>query len=221
MKNSISAGIFFIALSIQLIGCSNSRKEERARQTVLSADVAPGAVLIDVLESGRPEHYWQYEVRPATGWSHKIKDEEFQDYKHENVPHVFQQPSGAIEACAKNPEASSLDGGLLAYCSGSGTDEFFVTYKTTAQMLYHWRPAEPRRIRGFAWAPNSRSVAFLNVSSYWGKNPLELLGGLSGHPVPHDTIFLDVFDVRATTVTEYLIRANVPYSFTRILDWSE
>jgi hypothetical protein len=39
--------------------------------------------------------------------------------------------------------------------------------------------------------------------------------------VPHDTVFLDFLDIRTKTVTEYLIKENVPYSFTRILNWSQ
>lgn len=83
-----------------------------------------------------------------------------------------------------------------------------------------WKPKE-RGIRGFAWAPNSPSIAILNVSTYVGKMPMELLAALSGHPVPHDTVFLDILDVRTGQVTEYTIRRNVVSSFTRILDWSE
>lgn len=211
-----------LALSVELIGCSSSRHEQPAPQTVLSADVAPGSVLIDVLESGRPEKYWQYEVRPSTGMVRKVKEENFQDYAHEHIPHTFHQPTGAIESCTKKPEANSPDGEYLAYCTRSGSDEFFVIDKKKAtETLHQWKPNEWRGIQGFAWAPNSHSVAFLNKSTYYGTSPLEQLSGLSGHPVPHDTIFLNVLDVRSGKITEYEIRRDVPYSFTRILNWSE
>lgn len=212
--------VFFLALGFELLGCSSSRTEQPAPQTVLSADVAPGLILIDVLESGKPENYWQYEVRPSSGLVRKVKEENFQDYAHEDIPHVFHQPTGAIEACAKNPEANSPDGEYLAYCTGSDSDEFFVVDKKTTETLYRWKPEEWRGIRGFAWAPNSHSVAFLNVSSYYGKGPLELISGLSGHPVPHDTIFLNVLD-GGGKITEYEVRRDVPYSFARILNWSK
>ena len=213
--------VLFLASSAEMIGCSSSRTEQPAPQTVLSADVAPGLVLIDVLESGKPENYWQYEVRPSSGWVRKVKQESFQDFAHENIPHVFHQPAGAIETCTKKPEANSPDGKYSAHCEKSGSDEFFVIDKKTNEMLYHWKPTEWRGIQGFAWAPNSRSVAFLNISSYYGKSPIELLSGMSGHPVPHDTIFLNVLDVRAQKITEYQVRKDVTYSFTRILSWSE
>jgi hypothetical protein len=218
---SIFPKALFLTLSLEMIGCSSTRTEQPTRQTMLSVDVAPGTVLVDILESGKPEHYWQYEVRPMIGLVRKVKEESFQDYAHEDIPHVFFQPTGAIEACAKKPEANSPDGEYLAYCTSSGSDEFFVIDKKTSETSYHWKPEEWRRIEGFAWAPNSHSVAFLNKSSYYGKSPLELLSGLSGHPVPHDAIFLNVLDVRAWKITEYAIIRDVPYSFTRILNWSK
>ena len=112
---SIFPRVLYVALSFELIGCLSSRSEQPTRQTVLSADVAPGVILVDVLESGKPEHYWQYEVQPMVGLVRKVKEESFQDYAHENIPHVFLQPTGAIEACAKRPEANSPDGDYLAY----------------------------------------------------------------------------------------------------------
>ena len=53
------------------------------------------------------------------------------------------------------------------------------------------------------------------------KKPLELLSALSGHPVPHDTVFLDIMDVQTRKVVEYAVRKDVVSSFTRILKWSE
>ncbi len=211
----------FLVLSVEVVGCSSSQTANITHQTMLGPDVAPGVVLIDVLEAGRPEHYWQYRVQPTGGLVRQVKDEKFQDYAHEDIPHAFQQPSGAIETCTRTPKANSPDGSYLAYCSKFNSDEFFVINRKTTETLRHWKPREWRGISGFAWAPNSRSVAFLNVSEYYGKSPLELLSGLSGHPVPHDTVFLDVLDVRTGEVTEYVVRKNVVSAFTRILEWSE
>ena len=211
----------FLAMSIAAAACSNPKTENPSYQNILNADVAPGVVLIDVLEAGRPEHYWQYEVRPATGLVRQTKEEAFLDSIHEDIPHVFEQPTGAIETCTKTPEADSLDGNYSAYCSKSNSDEFFVINKKTGETLYQWKPKYWRGIKGFAWGPNSRSVAFLNISSYYGKSPLELLSGLSGHPVPHDAVFLNILDMHTGKVTEYTVRRNVVSSFTRILQWSE
>ena len=209
-----------IALAFPLISCSSGRTEQPAGQATMGGDVAPGVILVDILESGHPESYWQYEVRPTTGSIHKVTEETFPDYAHENIPHVFLQPAGAIGACSSDTKAGSPDRKYLAYCTGSEWG-LFVTDSKSADILSHWVPQEWRGIRGFGWAPNSQSVAILNISSYYGKSPLERLSGLSGHPVPHDTIFLDILDVRTGKTTEYLVRENVPYSFTRILNWSQ
>jgi hypothetical protein len=210
---------------IELIGCSSST-ERTEHQAKLSADVAPGVILIDVLgigvsESGQPEHYYQYEVQPATGLVRKVKEERFQDYKHRNIPDTFYEATGAIEGCRKEPQESSRDREYWAYCRRGEADQFFVDDKKTAQSLYHGTLGDRRGIRGFGWAPNSRSVAVLNSSSRLGKTPMELLSALSGHPVPHDTVFLTILNVRTGQTTEYLIRNDVPSALTRILNWSE
>lgn len=217
--------LLFLALLFELIGCSGS-KERAERQAVIGSDVAPGLILIDVLgigvsESGQPEHYFQYEVQPATGSIRKVKEERFQDYKHEDVPHTFYEPTGAIEGCRNDPQASSLDQEYLAYCRTGEADEFFVDDKKTADSLYHGTLGDRREIRGFGWAPNSRSVAFLNSSSRLGKTPMELLSALSGHAVPHDTVFLTILNARTGQTTEYLIQRDVPSALIRILNWSE
>ncbi|MGB7028265.1 MAG: hypothetical protein WBD72_13325, partial [Candidatus Acidiferrum sp.] len=70
--------VLFLVLSIVVAGCSNSQTENITHQTVLSSDVAPGVVLLDILEAGRPEHYWQYEVQPTGGLVREVKEERFQ-----------------------------------------------------------------------------------------------------------------------------------------------
>jgi hypothetical protein len=223
-SNGIPA-ILFLCLVFELIGCSGST-EWTEHQGKISADIAPGVILVDVLgvgvsESGQPEHYYQYEVEPATGLVRKVEEERFQNYMHETIPHSFYEPTGAIVGCRNDPQASSLDGEYLAYCRGGEADQYFVDDKKTAQRLYHGALGDRRGIRGFGWAPNSRSVAFLNSSSRLGKTPMELLSALSGHPVSYDTVFLTILDARTGTRTEYLIRKDVPSAFTSILKWSE
>lgn len=216
--------IFVLALSLNLAACSPPKIEQfPTAQTVLSADVAPGTLLIDVTEPGRPEHYWQYEVRPSSGSVLNVKEETFPDHDHADIPHVFQEPAGATFGCLKEPRAVSPDGAYVAYCksiftptpatfSGTRNEEFFLADTKTGQILYHWQPTEYRRIWGFAWAPNSRSVAFLNTSSYNTKG--------WEFAITHNTVHLNILDVRTTNVTTYEIRREVIYCLTRILSWS-
>lgn len=213
-------GVSSILFIFSLLGCSSSRTEPPAQQGAVPGNAAPGILLIDILESGHPERYWQYEVQPSAGLVRKVREETFSDYAHEKLPHAILEPVGSIGSCSDETKAASPHGKYLAYCRARDWG-LFVSDEKSAKTLCFWKPQEWRAIRGFGWASNSQSVAVLNASSYYGKSPLELLSGLVGHPVPHDTIFLDVLDVHTGAVTEYLVRRNVPYSFARILKWSE
>lgn len=53
-----------LALSFLAIRCASFQSDRNGRMSV-SPDVAPGVILIDVLEGGQPRPYWQYEVQPS------------------------------------------------------------------------------------------------------------------------------------------------------------
>jgi hypothetical protein len=131
----------------------------------------------------------------------------------------------AMTSCSKRPEATSPTGRLLARCENPGggfaADELVVVDPENQREVHRWKPASWRGIRGFAWAPNAGSVAILSNSSSWGKAPLELIAALSGHPVPHDTIYLAFLNIKTGTVTEYVIQSDVVSSYARLLDWSD
>ena len=78
-----------------------------------------GRISIDILKSGHPENYWQYEVRPTIGSVRNVKEETFRDYSQEDIPHDFLRPAGAIGACPSETKATSLDRTFLAYCAPS------------------------------------------------------------------------------------------------------
>jgi hypothetical protein len=206
-----------LALSFLTIGCGSFQSDRNAGISV-SPEVAPGVILIDVLEGGQPEPCWQYEVQPATGMVRLVKQEIFQDYRHREIPETFYPPTGAIETCGKNPEASSPDENYMAGCRTNGSYQFYVADRKSTRTLQQWKP--DKNIRGFGWAPNSNSVAILSTSGRLGMRPLELLSLLSGHLVSHDTVFLELLDVRTGKITEFVIRRNVISSSTRILNWS-
>jgi hypothetical protein len=50
--------------------------------------------------------------------------------------------------------------------------------------------------------------------------PIEILWRGAGHPVPHDTFYLDIVDVKNGKTVEYTIRRDVVVGNARILDWS-
>jgi hypothetical protein len=215
-KKLLVYGLLFGSTST-LLGCSDSH----VQQTVLRAEVAPGALIVDALSAGQPEHYFKYRLEPATGSVHLINEALFPDYQHEEMPKDFQGPTEAIEACAQQhprPQAGSPNGEYLASCKGEGTHEFDVIDRSNNKLV-HW--TTEKAIRGFAWAPNSNSVAVLTTSGRLGLSPLELLAFVSGHPVSRDPVSLSIWDIPAGTATEYLVRRNVVSSFTRILSWEQ
>lgn len=192
-------------------------------QQVVGTNVAPGTITVDILESGRPEHYWQSQVQPSSGTVRDVLTTEFRDYSEERIPTSVQEPAGAGGCSEKRNLATSPDGQFVAKCESEGrsvSDHFQIKDSATSTTLYSWKTDDWREILGFAWSPNSHSVAVLNMSEYYGKSPVELLSALSGHPVPHNTIFLDVIDLQKGRATEYVIKRNVISAFCRILSWS-
>lgn len=185
------------------------------------AAAAPGVILVDLIGNGtRNDHYWQYEVRPSSGLVRLVKDEQFKPGSQTDLPHIFQEPAGAIQGCEHKPSAPSPDGQLTARCTGRSfhDEEISIADSGSPHESRRWGRKD-RSIEGFAWAPDGRSVAILSQSEHYGKDPVGVLAGLSGHPIPHSSVFLDVIDIRAGRVSEYLIRANVLYARSRILKW--
>ena len=220
------ASLMTVALAIHLLAESCPGQSQPTQQSQMSQEAAPGAIVVDVLDADRPEHYWQYEVRPSTGQVRLTLQREFKDRHTEDIPRTFQQPAGAMTSCGSVSTSglTSPDGKYIAQCTGDHLSKLegltLIDTKTSA-VVFRWNPTEWRGVQGFAWAPNSKSFAVLNHSEYYGKKPLELLAGASGHPVPHDTEFIDIIDPYSAKVTEYLVRKNVLNAFSRILSWSK
>jgi hypothetical protein len=88
-------------------------KQDAADSNVRAVVVGMHRALPNSLACGHSmngEHYWQYQVQPTAELVYKVKEETFRDYTEEDIPHVFQQPSGAIETCTKGPKANSPAG---------------------------------------------------------------------------------------------------------------
>jgi hypothetical protein len=196
---------------------SSASTSQGSTPKLMTVDVAPGSILIDILEAGRPEHYSQYKVQPSSGALRTVLKTEFADYTKENIPTTYQHPAGA-GGCNEHPLVPSPDGTFVAQCKSDGLE---IKDRSTSTTIYKWKTGEWRDIRGITWSPSSRSLAVLNTSEHLGKTPLELLSALSGHPVPHNTVFLDLINFESTSVTEYRIQENVVSAFCRILDWSQ
>jgi|SRR5690348_7463053 len=191
-----------LSLSILSAACSGCR----TTRPILSVDEAPGFITIDILEGGQPEHYWLYQLQPSAGDLHLIKQRTFPDYKHEDM------------SVAAARSAISPDGNYLA-CFVRRTQEFDIKDAFSGETRFHWNIWR-RDIQGFAWSPNSNSVAILTTTNWPGINPLEFLALFAGHPVAHNTIYLTIVDYKRGDQAEYLIRRNIVSAYTRILAWS-
>lgn len=198
---------------------------------VVSGEIAPGRIVVDILERRGREHYHVYEVRPSKGSLDLMSEETFQDYQHERITHQYQRPSGAISNCAsEEPTAESPDAKYIAGCTvdvqPSGRlsrkyfQVFFVNERNTGKEVFRWKLDQRRLIHGFAWSPNSQSGALLNSTKVYGKGPLELIWAWAGHPVPHNTVYLHIIPISTMQPVEYRIRSNVLYASSRILNWS-
>jgi hypothetical protein len=229
----MSVRIFSVLLvfaCLETAGCSSQQRSSPL--PVVNGEVAPGRIVVDILEPRGREHYYVYEVRPSKGSLDLTSEETFQDYRHERISHEYQRPAGAIggDCMLKKPTAESPDGNFIAGCSvqvePSGQFSrkyfqiFFISDRNSGKEVFHWKLDEQRLIHGFAWSPNSQSVALLNSTEVYGNGPLERISAWAGHPVPHNTVYLHIIPISTMQPVEYRIRSDVLYAFTRILNWS-
>ena len=218
-------------------GCGGQRQQ--VRQRVLSGDAAGGKISVAVVDQRRREHYYQYEIRPSRGTVVLTGEETF-EYLQEPATPESKEPSGAIYDCFMKFEptylAKSPDGKYVAACKqgswrtpipgipGAFSYKYFeifsVTQVESGKEVFQWKLDDGRRIHGFTWSPNSRSVAVLNSTQRVGKGPLETIWTWAGHPVPHHTVYLNVIPVDTMQPIQYEIRGDVLYARAKILDWS-
>ncbi len=224
MNLSVSSRLWALLFGTALSGLplvAVSGQSVRPIQTMASPTSTPEMILIDLSGNGaRTDHYWQYQVRPSSGAVELVKEERFKPGSITHAPHTFKEPAGAIQGCESEPSAASPDGRFIARCTGHSFHDEVISVTNANSLLEAFRwDRKDRSVTGFAWAPDSRSVAILNQSEHYGKDPIGLLAGLSGHPIPHGSVFLNVIDVESGKSREFLIRANVLYPLSRILKW--
>jgi hypothetical protein len=220
-----SKAFFIAAILLNSTMGYSSKNDETVKHQALVA--VQGIITVDILAAGR---YRQYTLRPVDGTVTRTSEQQFSTKRNSTIPSGYLKPAGAILSCTDKPEAISPDGSFVATCEdfltkvagGEGRSRAFVnTDRSTKKELFRWAPSEYRSICGFAWAPDSKSVAVLNESEHYGKNPLELFWGLSGHPIPHNTVFVELFVTDGWKPTEYVIQKDVISASTRILDWKK
>ena len=73
------------------------------------------------------------------------------------------------------------------------------------------------RVSGIAWAPSSEFVAVLTESERMGLWPWELLSAFAGHPVPHNSFYLTIYDISGTELMSQKIIGNITYGTGSII----
>src|SRR5947209_2369004 len=115
MPSSFKVGRVVSAIIILfLAGCSRHVGESGERHE--ASVQASGTITIDILQSGRPETYWHYEVQPSRGVVRLVSEQHFPDYRHESIPTEYAMPTGAISGCKNVPSSVSPNSVYSAAC---------------------------------------------------------------------------------------------------------
>ena len=224
----VDSKLLVLAILLGVTACSRMVPQPIIKHE--AAANATGTITLDILQAS-PSTYWHYTIHPSDGTITEVSKQKFADGLHASIPETFARPAGEITACRDHPTAESPNRSFVATCVEivHKVDQFSVAYsysfvvddRSTQSELLNWTVSKSRLIRGFAWSPDSKSVAVLTLDEYYGRRPWERLSAMSGHPVPHHTVYVDVFDVDGWKRTEYMVRDEVINAYTRILSWQQ
>jgi len=215
MKGYGQKAIFVGLLSMSL-GCEHGPPQ---KHPVVGSDIAPGNIIIEVTSPKTGgDKFWRYQVMPSRGQAIQVQAGRQTSGRWDTAA----VSSGQVD-CSHESVAVSPNQKFLARCFGElpgRSAQFTVTTTAVDKVVFRWRPANWRAIDGFVWFPTSRSIALLTHSEKHGTGLVELLWAGAGHPVPHDTFYLDVVDIEEGRSYEYVIRYDVLTGSGRILNWS-
>lgn len=196
-----------------------------AQEGALIQGKGPGTLTV---EFSNGNHYWNYQITPEQNSVRLSAQGDFKPTVTAQVPSQGTQsskPLGPSLTCEKSPRVTSPDGKFVAGCRvipKKIRDHFEVTNGTSSTPLYEWGGHSEFEIDAIAWSPDSQWVALLHHSERYGKDPLSLFVGLSGHPIPHSSVFLLLFNVCTGVATEYLVEKDVKYLlYPTIVSWTE
>ena len=155
-----SAAVLAAVVSMTGVACSGRGSTGHPHQTSL-VGIAPGAVHLDLLANGIPMIYWQYAVIPQAGEVRVTSEARFHGGKEE-IPSEFDQPTGAIDACWKNPASISPDAKYVARCLNEFDrgDQFSVVNHDA--FIVETRPRAPRQSIG-RWKNGGAFEGFLGL----------------------------------------------------------
>lgn len=213
-------------LALQFFPASISGQNNLADNAISSGSGANGVLLIEIAGRGKAEyHVWRYELRPHAGSLRIISDElakpGSQVYKEESPSSVESQECGMdLTRQLNSPNETYTAKCIPSNGSWTWGNAVQLTEAKKSGILYHWN-LKGRYVRRLAWRPDSGALAILNVSERSSRDPAGIFSALSGHPIPHETFYIDIIDVSTRKTVEYLIRDNVLYGEAEIIGWSE
>ena len=97
-------------------------------------------------------------------------------------PYAVNSERTLLAVSAKPARSSSL----------VSTDVAVFSFPEGTQRAFIHRP-DSAFVERIAWSPDSRYLALLTTQEHWGVSPLELLSGVAGHPVPHNSYRIEVY----------------------------
>jgi hypothetical protein len=130
--------------------------------------------------------------------------------------------------CYRSPKLESPNGKFAARCEGpmpgiprDDQTDSIVVEDEQGKEIFRQGVDYTLRVIGYAWSPDSRSIAVAESSEHWGLNPLDLLGALSGHPTPIYTFYVRPYriDGSATLGASPPVRQGSRNGFGIIVGW--
>ena len=208
-------------LCIALVGCESHGDKHRVYQ---AAPEFGGVITVAISEpQGQKYSNYIFEVRPSAGRTDLVK----QAVTESAELQVDAASTGHI-SCSSSPRLPSPNGKFVVRCEGpapgslSMNEHDYVIFEDrTEHQLQRNGIWHVLRVVGFAWSPDSKSVAVLCASTTPSDRPVDLLARATGSAVPDFDYNLELFSVENDSVSRHLpyIRANSRYGFGAITSW--
>lgn len=95
--------------------------------------------------------------------------------------------------------------------------ELYVIDVATSEIVFRYKNSNNMWIEDIAWSPNSKALTVLCKSERTGLWPWELIALIAGHPVPYNSFYLEIIDLKNGGVINRAIKKNITYGRARIL----
>jgi len=216
--------LWVLAMVAGLVGCST--RSHVAPPTFATNPAFKGKITMTIAEphqfsEGDTDRTYRYDLDAGRLELKQISD------SGEQTVHVQQFATGGV-SCYNAPRLRSPDGKLVAHCEGPfpglprGTqpDSLVVEDMRGKQVLK--RPiGNNLQMVGYAWAPDSRSIAVAVSSSRTSLYPLDLLWAIVGHPIPVAKFDVELFSTDGkAAMTLPCVQGDFRLGFGMLTGWN-